>query len=80
MQPIAPTEIDTDNSALEKQHKLHTMSTTLFKLHAYPEDQLVEPLTFLLFLKMADEQSRLSGRPAAIPSVKSAQSAVRCHA
>jgi type I restriction enzyme M protein len=30
----------------------------------------VEQLTFLLFLKMADEQSRLCGTPSAIPKGK----------
>jgi hypothetical protein len=40
----------------------------------------VEQLTFLLFLRVADERSRLSGTPSAIPSVKSAQSVVQIHA
>lgn len=36
----------------------------------------VEQLTFLLFLKMADEQSRLRGTPSAIPKGKDWQSLV----
>jgi type I restriction enzyme M protein len=54
-----------------------------FRLHPIPAGQpgdYLQHLAFLLFLKMADAQPRLSGAPSAIPSVKSASSVVNPHA